>query len=402
MHVVGLSIGDASCLSSVCPIVESADILVGGERLLSLFPGHKGVKIPIKHPIDDCLSTVKEAAKAGKRVVVLADGDPLFFGIGRRLTDLLGREGVCVHPAVTALQAAAAKAAICWEGIKTVSLHGRRDILPLLRALAFYDLVGLYTDEKSNPAWIAKRLYNSGVDTFSMTVFENLGQDGERHATFDIRDAAGREFSPLSFVIFQRVRKPGVPLRLGIDDDALVHENGLITKKEVRAVGLSLLGIEPQHLVWDLGAGCGSVGIEASFLARRGMVLAVEQDEARFQMIRENRKRTGAYMLEPVFGKMPQVLRELPAPDRIFMGGGLGKDVSVLEEAAKYLKPGGRIVIHSVLLGSMNRACGFFENVSWPWNITQVAVSCAGNLAGDKYLKARNPVFIIAAEKPEG
>jgi len=402
VEIIGMGTGKTDISSEYLDIIKKADVLAGGNRLLDLFPGHGAARIVMGTPLEDCMAGIKKAADSGKKVVILADGDPLFFGIGKRIVKVFGKKRVLIHPNITTLQAAASRAAIAWEEIRTVSLHGRNDMFPLLRALMFYDRVGLYTDKDSDPAKTADRLYKIGVDTFSMTVFENLGLDDEKITTFSIPDAREKKFSPLNFIIFQRIQRPETEPGLGIEDDLLAHENGLITKKEIRAAGLSMLRIKPEHVVWDLGAGCGSVGIEASFLANKGMVLAVEKDKNRFQMIRENIKRTGAYALKAIHARMPEILESLPVPDRIFIGGGLGHGDAVLKAAANRLKPGGRIVIHAILLKSINLACGFFDNAAWPWTITQVSVSRSGKIAGNLRLNAENPVFIITAHAPKG
>ena len=163
--------------------------------------------------------------------MLLADGDPLFFGIGKRLIHDLGRERVTLHPNVTTLQAAAARMKIPWHDMPTVSLHGREDILPLLTALAKNDSVAVYTDPDFHPARLAEDLLGRGIDTFEMQVFEDLGMASERVGRFILKDAAKTAFSKLNFVILERTGAPEVPLTLGLDDDLYLHQKGLITKK---------------------------------------------------------------------------------------------------------------------------------------------------------------------------
>ena len=399
VHIVGLGVDHTEIAPGIKNRIESAEVLVGGDRLLHRFPDHQGLKISIKSPLEGVIERVKEAMQAGRKVVVLADGDPLFFGIGKRLIHDLGRERVTLHPNVTTLQAAAARMKKQWHNIQTVSLHGREDILPLLTALAKNDSVAVYTDPDFHPARLAEDLLGRGIDTFEMQVFEDLGMASERVGRFILKDAAKTAFSKLNFVILERTKAPEVPLTLGLDDDLYLHQKGLITKKEIRAVGLSALALGAKHTVWDLGAGCGSVAIEASLLAHQGAVLAVERNGARVQLIRDNIRRMGAYGVQAVAGEMPQCLASLPAPDRIFMGGGMGEDDRVLEVAARRLKPGGRLVLHLVLMGSLSRARDYLINLKWPFTVTQVAVSRSRSIAGDQRLAALNPVFIVAADK---
>jgi len=284
--------------------------------------------------------------------------------------------------------------------VKTVSLHGRKDLWPLLRSLAGCSHVGVLTDRVNHPAAIAVELWRREVHTFRMWVFENLWQEDERIGVYEFDRLEGLSFSALNFLILERTASPKTPLRLGLSDDLYEHDKGLITKQEIRAVGLALLGIEPQHTVWDLGAGCGSVAIEASFLAREGAVYAVERDPSRLQMIRENIRRTGAHLVETVEAEMPACLALLPDPDRIFIGGGLGQGVETLSVALNRLRPGGRMVLHLVLLGSLSRVKRFLEEKGIPYAVAQIQVSRSRSLAGDERLEALNPVYVLSLTKP--
>ena len=192
-----------------------------------------------------------------------------------------------------------------------------------------------------------------------------------------------------------------IQLHLGLDDALYIHQRGLITKREIRVVGLSQLEIQPHHRVWDLGAGCGSVAIEASLLAHEGEVIAVEKDASRAKSIQKNVQRTGAYGVQVVHDSLPDCLDSLPEPDRIFIGGGTGHGINVLEQASERLKAGGKVVLHLVLMGSLERARNYLLDLGWPVNITQVQISRSESLAGDQRLEALNPVFILSATKPE-
>ena len=184
-----------------------------------------------------------------------------------------------------------------------------------------------------------------------------------------------------------------------MDDESYVHERGMITKKEIRAVGLAELGIGPSDTVWDLGAGCGSVAIEASYLARDGKVFAVEKNRTRVEYIKENIRRTGAYLVEVVEGKMPHCLESLPDPDRIFLGGGMLGGAELIRIVCDRLKKGGRIVAHTVLLESLWSIKKHLEQLGWPFKIIEVNVARSSEISGSIRLEALNPVFIIRAEK---
>ena len=399
VHVVGLGVDHEDLTPAISKRIENAQVLVGGDRLLALFRDHPGVKISIKSPLKDVIEKINKETRLHGEVVVLADGDPGFFGIGKRLIDAFGKDSVILYPNVTTLQAAASKVKIPWHDIQIVSLHGRKDMQPLLRALVKNDRVAVFTDHDFHPARIARALLGRGVDIFNMLVFEDLGAESEKINCFELTDVAKQRFSPLNFVILERTKPPEIPLSLGLDDDLYLHSKGLITKKEIRAVGLSALALEPNHTVWDLGAGCGSMAIEVSLLAHRGAVLAVEKNAGRVHLIRDNIRRMGAYGVQTIFGEMPKCLKDLPDPDRIFIGGGIGKNNRVLETATERLRPGGKLVLHLVLMGSLARARDYLKGLDWPFTLTQIEVSRSGSIAGDQRLVALNPVFIVSAEK---
>jgi len=400
IHVLGMGPDSRELAPRQAQRIASAQVLVGGEKLLGRFEGHPARKIPIRSPLGEVLEVVKKEAGRGKDVVVLADGDPGFFGIGRSLIDALGKEAVVLHPAVTTLQAAASRLKIPWQDIQAVSLHGRTDMMPLLRLLVRKDKVAVYTGPDFGPGRVAEELLRRGVDTFHMHVFENLGEESERMRCLELKKAAGERFFSPNFVVLERRKRPGIPLCLGLDDERYLHQRGLITKREVRAVGLSALEIEPVHTVWDLGSGCGAVAIEASVLAHCGRVLAVERDPERVGFIRENIRRTGAYVVEVVQGEMPECLGSLPDPDRVFIGGGMGKGDGLLEEVMRRVKPGGKVVLHLVLLGSLSKARDLLGAQGWPFSITQVQAGRSKSLASDLRFEALNPVYVVRATRP--
>lgn len=408
IHVIGTGMGSGCITEELRSLIRDADLVVGGSRLLSRFPETKGKGLTIKSPLEEVIHQLKGDFESGKRVVVLADGDPLFFGIGRHLLKVFSPQNLTFYPNVTALQAAAATLGLPWDQVKTVSIHGRDDIWPLLRAMTFFDFVGVYTSGEDGPGRIARELLCRGIDTFQLVVLENLGYEDQRIREFRVDEVEGQSFFLLNFVLLRRVKPPPVALKLGIPDERFVHERGLITKREVRSVGLASLQVESGDTVWDLGAGSGSVAIEASYLARDGRVYAVEKEKSRVEMIKENLLRTGAYHVEVVHGTMPECLQPLPDPHKIFFGGGLASGMGVLEEACHRLRPGGRIVVHTVLISSLESSLALFRGLDWEHDIVQVHVSRSTPISSsigergeaEMMLKALNPVFVISAQKP--
>lgn len=408
VRIIGLPPGSLVPSGSAAEALAGADLVVGGKRLLAacpdgLIPAHAH-RLAITGPLKPVIETIRKGARKGRRVVVLADGDPLFYGIGKRLGEELGRENLRIEPSLSTVQLAAARLALPWQDMDFVSLHGRDDYAPLYAALVRADLIAVFTDAVNTPAEVARALQERGADCFTMTVLENLGAPDERIRPLALWETWGMEFSPLNLVVLERQYPPEIPLSLGIPDHFYLHQKNLITKLPVRAAGLAHLGVAPDSTVWDLGAGCGSVAIEASHLARRGRVFAVERNKTRAAMIRENIRRTGAWLVDVVLGDMPGALDGLPEPDRIFIGGGLGgesnQDSALLDTACRKLRPRGRIVVHCILLDSLHTAKAHFQARGWHFGVTQLQASATDSLAGDLRFKAQNPVFVLWAEKP--
>ncbi len=365
------------------------------------FPDFPGERLVIKAPLSSILEKLDQARDAGRRVVVLVGGDPCFFGIGPLLVRRWGRENVRLHPATTTLQAAAALLGIAWQDVATVSLHGRNRATPLFAALGRHSWVAVYTDHVHPPATLAAMLLERGADNFRMWVFENLGLADQRWGMFPLEEAQTNAFSPLNLVLLERLQEPKIRLTLGMSEHDYVHEQGLITKPMVRAAALAALSLEPENLLWDLGAGCGSVGIEAGLLLPAGGVVAVEKEARRVAMIRKNVRRTNAFWVHVLHGRMPDCLTYLPEPDRIFLGGGLSQGDSLLETVCTRLRPGGRLVAALVLLESLEQVRVHLDRLHWPVELLQVQASHATPLAGGVRLNALNPVFLISSRKPD-
>ncbi len=401
VHVIGLRPGALTLPPGVDEILSRAQVLVAGRRLMDAAPRacRPEKRITVTAPLTPILEEIERDLDEGRAVVVLADGDPLFFGLGKRLIEHLGAARVQVHPNLCTLQMAAARVGLPWHDVRVVSLHGRSDFTPLFAALARFERLAVFTDPENSPAAIAEALLERGVVDASLIILENLGAENETARRLRLEEAWDLPFADLNLVLVERTAPPEIPLMLGIPDHYYFHEKGLITKQAVRATGLAMLGVMPDAVVWDLGAGCGSVAIEASHLAHEGRIYAVEREQRRAAMIRENVRRIGAWLVQTVTGEMPECLAALPDPDRVFFGGGLGQDTRSLAYACRRLKPGGRVVIHAILLDTLMRVKDYFQAQNWNFGITQIQAANADRLAGDLRLRAQNPVFIIWADK---
>ena len=402
LQIIGLLPGSLETPKNGMTLIAKADVLCGGKRLLENFPKFKGKKIPFASPVKDYACTIEKQLQKGKRVVLLADGDPLLFGIAASLIPLLGRKNVVITPAPSAVQIGASRLGLSWKDFEIVSLHGRDDFSPLFGAMQRNKDCAVYTDNINTPQAIANRLVNKGIDNYSMTVMAQLGTPEELVVQGSPESFLNFSCADLNIVILTAENKKCSAPLFGRADESFLKEKGLITKFPVRSAGIALLDLRDSQTVWDLGAGCGSVAIEASFIGKNSRFFAVEKESRRVEMIKENVRNFRAWTVEVVGGNMPQALQNLPDPDRIFMGGGIGRDDSVIREAAQRLAPGGRLVVHAILMGSIQRTRDLFEELAWSWQSMQIQASTSDKLAGDIRYKAQNPVTILWADKPEG
>ncbi len=403
VQVVGLGMSPADLTPKALEIIRGAQVLVGGRRLLDYFPKHRAMKIPLGKDPEGTLRQLVALA-AAKRVVVLASGDPNFYGIGPLVVKVLGAEQVVIHPNLTAVQAACARLKMPWQDARIISLHGR-SWEPLAAALGQPGPLIIYTDPVHAPGEIARYLLDRGLTEPRLCVAEDLGQDTERVTWLSLSEAKGREFSPLNLVVVPEpgeVISSGPQLHLGLPEEVLVHQAGLITKAEVRAVVLAKLRLLPGQVMWDVGAGCGSVSLEASLLVPGGKIYAVERHPERAAQITANRDKFGVHNLEVVCAPAPVCLAQLPDPQRVFVGGGGPEVGAIVREAIRRLTPGGRVVITAALLETLEAGRNVLAEAGWEVEVVQLQVSRSHPLAGGTALQALNPVWIVTGGQGPG
>jgi precorrin-6Y C5,15-methyltransferase (decarboxylating) len=383
----------------------------------------EGVRtIPLNKGLGDWLEEVKshldQADQAGQaelagqggqhdlaEAVVLADGDPNFFGLGARVIKALAGHEVTMKPAATTVQKAFARLGVSWAGAEVVSLHGRQDFAPFFSAIfragqtGGSGFVAVYTDAKNNPGRLAEGLIERGQTNWKMAVFQELGLAGEAVWSGDLAQAQKTKFKALNLAVLERTKPPEV-LTLGAAESAYDHQAGLITKSEVRGAVLGLLELSGRETLWDLGCGSGSVALEAGMLLRHGQILAVEKDPARAAQARENRSRYGAAHVKIVEGRALETLPDLPRPDRVFVGGGGIELEATLRGVLGFLAPGGVVVAAVVRLDSLDAAISCLSEAKLPLSVTQIFASRGEPLVGSFFLKPINPVFLIKAKIP--
>ncbi|AWH93503.1 precorrin-6y C5,15-methyltransferase (decarboxylating) subunit CbiE [Dietzia lutea] len=327
--------------------VLKADVLLGGERHLAMIPG--GVtaeRVPWPRPLRDGLPELLGRFD-GRAIVALASGDPLVAGIGTTLIELLGADGVEVLPAASSV--ALARARMRWPAESVAVLRDHRG---LVRELSPGRRLLVLSADRHTPAEVAATLRGAGFGGSAMTVLGDLGAPAEARFSCPACDwAADREAPALHVLAVECVADASArPLGLaaGLPDDAF-ESDGQLTRRDLRASALSRLAPAAGDLLWDVGAGAGSVGIEWMRAHPSCRTIAVEADSERAARIARNAAALGVPALEVVHGRAPEALDGLPRPDAVFIGGG-GTAPGLLRECWDALVPGGRLVAHAVTL----------------------------------------------------
>jgi precorrin-6Y C5,15-methyltransferase (decarboxylating) len=369
--------------------IEGADVVVGGHRLLAAHAPAATRTIAIEPNVDATIDAV--AAEDGS-VCVLASGDPGFFGIVRTLSARFGREALDVHPTPSSVAVAFARLGLSWDDAVVVSAHGR-PLEAAARAAAPLPKVAVLSSPESSPERLGHALLELGCADRRVFVCSDLATADERVTEVDLPQLAAGSWSPLSVVVLieDRARHVGEKtLAWGLPDDAFAHRAGMMTKSEVRAVVLSRLALPSRGVLWDVGAGSGSVAIECALVAPELRVVAVDREPAATELIAANAD-THAARVDIVLGDAPQILETLPNPDRVFVGGG---GLDVLDAAIARLRPGGRAV---ATFAALDRAADAAARLG---NVVQVAVSRGDRLPdGGIRLAAENPVFVAWGDR---
>ena len=392
ISVIGITdLGPDSLTPEARARVDEAALLCGGERHLAFFPHHPAERFVIKANVGDLVARLREETRPA---VVLASGDPNCYGIGPLLAQQLGHDRVEILPNVSAVQLAFARLGLSWHDAVVLSAHGR-PLDGVLPAALFAEKVVLLTDETNTPSAVARALLDAGVERARVDVFEHLGGARERHVAGTLRDVVGQTFAPLNLMV---VRHDGRPRSwpLGLPEEAFAHREGMITKAEVRAVSLSKLRLHERAILWDVGAGCGSVAVEASGLVRRGRVYAVERDPEQRAYLAANRRRFGAGNVAVVDGEAPEALADLPDPDAVFVGGSGGRLPEIVRCAVERLKAGGRVVVNLATVEHVSQTLELGRALACDVEVVQIGVARSVATAGLTRLAALNPVFVVA------
>ena len=348
LTIIGIGEDGLSGLGTLArEVIDGAEFLFGGERHLALV-GKKG--LIWKSPLED--SFVELDQLQGKKVVVIATGDPMWFGIGATLGRRYGPSAIKIIPSSSVFSLVAARLTWPLNEIDCLTVHGR----DLDRVKAFLmpgNKLIVLTNDGSTPGQLAGLLKDTGFGGSLLTVFSQMGGTDERRFEGTAIDLDHDAIPDLNTVAIECLADEGLILKArtpGLPDDVFEHD-GQLTKREVRAITVSSLAPMPGQMLWDIGAGCGSIGIEWLRGTLNARAIAVERNMDRLGMINRNALALGVPELKVIFGEALTEIIGLPSPDAVFIGGGLTTD-GLLEYCWQNLRPGGRLVANAVTFES--------------------------------------------------
>lgn len=396
LHIVGIGEDGIEALAGPARnLIDNAEFLVGGDRHLAMIPeNHPAARFPWESPLRKTVARLD--GLRGKRVIVLATGDPMSYGIGVTLTREFGTDSVAVLPVAGAFSLAAARMGWPLQDTDCLTLHGRPLALLNLHIRPGARLL-ILSENGHTPARVAAALRDKGYGPSEMTVCEHMGGDREAVIPSKAEDWGERPAADLNTIAVACLAGDGardlsrVP---GLPNDVFVSD-GQLTKREIRAATLAVLVPQPDALLWDVGAGSGAVAIE--WMRAGGKAVAIEKDPDRCANIAQNATSLGTPTLNIVTGTAPDTLDGLPAPDAVFIGGGIGTE-GLAEACWNALPAGGRLAANAVTLEGEATVSRLQER--WGGGLTRIAISHAESVGRFRAWSALRTVTQFHAVKP--
>lgn len=416
-RIIGvLDDGSKSLSASTLGYIHRADVVIAGTRLLTVM----GDDI---HPDAECLDLtgklshvsewITEANSNAKKVVVLATGDPLCHGIASYLIKQLGHEKIDVLPNLVAHQLACAKLGLAWQTCQIGSIHtqetgewtlGADPQHSLYRALQLIrqsELTAIYTSPENDPHRIARMLMVEGVaKQYEFAIAACLRQENEAISEWMTADkVATHPFEDLNIVLIRR-KLTNTESIFGLPDERFKQrkpDKGLITKREVRAVSLARLSLQADSIVWDIGAGSGSVGLEAARLCPLGHVYAIEKNTDDALIALENKASLKVSNYSLLQSRAPVGMESWMDPDAVFIGGSGGELQELILLCLKRLKQNGQLVMNFVTLENLNTAMTTLKEASVQWDVVQLQASRSKPILSMQRMQAENPVWVVCA-----
>lgn len=348
-------------------------------------------KIKVIKRIDELLEEIKE--EVGE-VVVLAGGDPLLCGVGEKLISYFPQEKISIYPDLTTPQILCSRLKIPYYKVKIYSLHGRKlERESFLREILQREYLFVYTDSDNNPSFIADTLKREGQNNLILYVGERLGYPEERIFKGQPSELVNLKFAEPNSLLIENPNW-GRHNVLGIRNREIFHERGMITKDEARAVILHKLEPPMRGIIWDIGAGSGSISLELARLSPHLEIYAIEKRKDFCKIIEDNCKKFLISNIKVIHGEAPEALLDLPFPERVFVGG-TSHNLSTILDFLEGLKDLKIVVFSFITYENLKEALEFFKNKSYEIDLIQLQVHKFSSLSDYHFFKPENPLFIL-------
>jgi len=409
IDVIGLGVTDRALLSAAAQLaLENAEFVIGSERQLKvvshLLTKQQQVILP---PLAELAKLLEQNNSLA--TVILASGDPLHYGIGRWLTKKVGVDLLNFHPAVSSMQAACHLLGVSLQDVEVLSLHGR-PVEKIRAALKVMSPLLVLTDKNSQPQRLAQECLAAGFSQTTITVVEKIGYPEQTVRKFYLDDLLNKPELSFDALHVSYIEPQGLggclPEFPGFEDQFFItgmeQGKGMITKREVRLAILSLLQPSHSDVVWDIGAGCGSVTVELAYWQKKAKVYALEHHQQRLKCLHENCEKFGvSENVNIIIGRAPQQLSELPAANKVFIGGSDGELLSILATSWQQLPENGLLVASAVTENTKFQLQQFAEQLNEHQQVEtlQIAVSKGTRLAGQLLYKPNLSVTLYKFTK---
>ncbi|MDO4453824.1 MAG: precorrin-6A reductase [Eubacteriales bacterium] len=392
ISLVGIGMGDRKSLTmEAIDHIHAADVLIGAKRMLEPFSGlHKPMMCEYR-PEEIC-QYIQEHPEY-EHVAVLLSGDTGFYSGAKKLMDLLKDEHVTVCPGISSVVAFCAKLQTSWDDIKLMSLHGRGQ--NTIHALKEYGKVFTLVGTKDGIPNLCRKLIEYGMEDTKISVGEALSYPQERIVIGSPEQLQKMEFDPLTVVLMEREKREFVVTH-GIADDHFLRDRAPMTKEEIRSISLSKLRLQKDSVIYDIGAGTGSVAVEMALQSSDGMVYAIEKKKEAVSLILENKRKFAADNLEVIEGMAPEALESLPVPTHAFIGGSSGNMKEILKTLLKKNEKI-RIVVNAIAVETVAETLQCLKELPFcEEEIVQASVGRSKKVASYHMMMGLNPVFIFS------
>lgn len=395
LTIVGIGPGNKEYITYIAmKKIKESQVLIGAKRMLESFLDENIEIIDISIGLDNIIKYIKDNYNK-KDITVLASGDTGFYSIASTLKQKLGENfQINIISGISSMQYFCSKLNICWNDIAIISIHGKQE--DLIQTIKNNSKTFVLTGGKNSIEYICQILCNNNMGELEAYIGENLSYYDEKITTGKITELSSKTYSQLSVIIIINPLHINI-ITSGIPDSHFIRGNVPMTKEEVRAVSISKLQLSKDHIIYDIGAGTGSISIECAIHSKQ--VYAIEYNIEAIELIKLNIEKFNISNIFIAEGKAPDILKSLPTPDRVFIGGSNGNIKNILEYVINR-NPKVRITINAILLETASQCIEILECLGYiNIDIVQISIAKSKKVGHGNMLMAQNPIFIITAEK---